>query len=248
MKSLRKLIANALTRVCSGLIYLLHNRASISFSRLELQSVEFSFSQFGEDLVIKRLAEDLGLTTGIYVDAGAYHPVFGSNTLLLYKKGWRGINVDLAAGRIAEFDRYRPNDHNVVACVSDKVAPVEIAHYEIPSTDRVVEGGDAEKLSVVGFEPVRFSCSTTTTLTQIIQGSPFRFEDIQYLNVDCEGHDLAVLRGFDFTRCRPRIISVEATTGPERQAIFDFLFAYGYRLEATIPPTCIFVGNRSSES
>jgi hypothetical protein len=68
-------------------------------------------------------------TKGVYVDAGAFHPIFGSNTLLLHKKGWRGINVDLAAERVAEFNRYLPKDHNVVACLSDRVASVEIAHY-----------------------------------------------------------------------------------------------------------------------
>jgi hypothetical protein len=69
-----------LTPICSGLIYLLHNRATFPFNRLELQSVQFSFSQFGEDLAVDRLTEQFELETGIYVDAGAYHPIFGSNT------------------------------------------------------------------------------------------------------------------------------------------------------------------------
>src|SRR6516162_11543770 len=94
---MQRLLAKALTPICSSLIYLLHNRNTFSFNRLELQSVQFSFSQFGEDLAICRLADQLGLANGVYVDAGAYHPIFGSNTLLLSKKGWRGINVDLAA-------------------------------------------------------------------------------------------------------------------------------------------------------
>jgi hypothetical protein len=94
---MKRLLAKALTPICSSLIYLLHNRNTFSFNRLELQSVQFSFSQFGEDLAICRLADQLGLANGVYVDAGAYHPIFGSNTLLLSKKGWRGINVDLAA-------------------------------------------------------------------------------------------------------------------------------------------------------
>src|ERR1700736_4330298 len=106
---MKRFIARTLTPVCSALIYLLHNRNTFSFNRLELQSIQFSFSQFGEDLAIFRLVEQFGLSTGIYVDAGAHHPIFGSNTLLLHKMGWRGINVDLAAERIAEFDHYRPH-------------------------------------------------------------------------------------------------------------------------------------------
>jgi hypothetical protein len=85
--------------------FLLHNRNTFAFNRLELQSVKFSLSQFGEDLAILGVVKQLGLRKGTYVDAGAYHPIFGSNTLLLHKQGWRGINVDLAAQRIATFAR-----------------------------------------------------------------------------------------------------------------------------------------------
>ena len=238
---MKKLIAKTLTPICSGLIYLLHNRATPSFNRLELQSVQFSFSQFGEDLPILHIAEQLGLKKAIYVDAGAYHPVFGSNTLLLHKQGWRGINIDLCRDRIAAFNRYRSSDHNVVACLSDKIASVDIAHYEISSTDRIIDSTDQEKLSLAGQKPIRYSTAITTTLTAVIENSAFRLQDVQFLNVDCEGHDLAVLRGLDLQRCRPRILSVEAMTDTEREAMVEFLHPGGYRLEAIIPPTYIFV-------
>jgi FkbM family methyltransferase len=240
MKTIKTLAAKTITPICSGLLYLIHNRNTFAFNRLELQSVQFSFSQFGEDLVIRRLAEQFALSKGIYVDAGAYHPVFGSNTLLLHKKGWRGINIDLAAERIAEFQRSRPHDDNIVACLSDKVASVEIAHYEIPSTDRVLSSNDGEKRSQAGCKPVRVSVATTITLSQVIRESSFRFEDIKYLNVDCEGHDFQVLRGLDFSRCRPQIVSIEAWNDAEQTAIGDFLARYAYRIEAIVPPTIIF--------
>src|SRR5438552_13668137 len=99
---MQNLITRTLTPICSALLYLLHNRKTFSFNRLELQSVQFSFSQLGEDLAICRLTDELALDRGVYVDAGAFHPIFGSNTLLLHKRGWRGINVDLAVERIAE--------------------------------------------------------------------------------------------------------------------------------------------------
>jgi FkbM family methyltransferase len=241
MKTVKNLVAKTLTPICSSLIYLLHNRNTFSFNRLELQSLQFSFSQFGEDLAVLRLAEQFASGKGAYVDAGAYHPIFGSNTLLLYKNGWRGINIDLAPERIAEFQRARPYDDNVVACLSDKAASAKVAHYEIPSTDRIVEANDMGQQSLVGCKPVRFSAATTTTLTQVIERSSFRFEDIKYLNIDCEGHDLRVLRGLDFDRCRPRIVSVEAWNLAGREAIEDFLTPYGYRIEIVIPPTIIFV-------
>jgi hypothetical protein len=242
---MKQFVARSLTPICSALIHVLHNRNTFSFNRLELQTVQFSFSQFGEDLALLRIVKQLGLTYGIYIDAGAYNPIFGSNTLLLYKQGWRGINVDLLAERVAAFARYRPRDHNVTACLSDGVKTVRVAHYEIASTDRIADSRDGETLSVAGRKPVRYSDATTTTLTRIIEESPFRFDEIRYLNVDCEGHDLAVLQGLDFARCRPQIISVEAASPTERESTLNFLSAHGYRLEVILPPTCILVPDNS---
>jgi len=243
--AIKKLIANSLTPICSALIYILHNRDTSAFNRLELQSVQFSFSQFGEDLAILRVANRLGLKHGIYVDAGAYHPIFGSNTLLLHKQGWRGINSDLAPASVAAFARYRPRDHNVVACLSDGVKSVHIAHYEISSTDRITDSNNKDNLSAAGQKPVRYSVATTTTLTRLIEESPFQLGEIGFLNVDCEGHDLAVLRGLDFARCRPQIISVEAAGVTERESTLKFLAVHGYQLEVILPPTCILVRTNS---
>jgi FkbM family methyltransferase len=240
-KKIKRQIAEALTPICSTLIYFLHSRSTFSFNRLELQSVQFSYSQFGEDLAVSRLADELGLRRSVYVDVGAYHPIFGSNTLLLHKKGWQGINIDLDAERIAEFRRYRPTDHNVVACVSNKVEPVEIAHYKIPSTDRVVDAQNAEKLSLAGQKPIGSSSMITTTLTAVLEESPFRLDEVQYLNVDCEGSDLAVIRGLDFDRCHPAILSIEAFSDAEREPIERLLHLHGYCCKVSIPPAIIFV-------
>jgi hypothetical protein len=76
-------------------------------------------------------------------------------------------------------------DHNVVACLSDKVAPVEIAQYEIRSTDRVFDSQNPEKLSIAGQKPICYSSTITTTLTNVVEESPFRLDDVQYLKVDC---------------------------------------------------------------
>ena len=203
--------------------------------------MQFSFSQFGEDLAILKIVDHFRMKTGIYVDAGAFHPIRWSNTLLLHKRGWRGINIDLASERIAEFKTCRPKDYNVVACLSDRVTTAEIAHYEYANTDRVVFADNPVKLSIAGDKPLRFSTSTTTTLTEIIEKSPFRLEQVDYLDIDCEGSDFAVLSGIDLDRCRPRILSIETHDKGERAAMVDFLKARGYQLEVLLPPTAIFV-------
>ena len=51
-----------------------------------------SYSQFGEDLWLADYFSDK--RDGFYVDVGAFDPANVSNTLLLYRRGWRGINIE----------------------------------------------------------------------------------------------------------------------------------------------------------
>jgi len=51
-----------------------------------------SYSMDGEDLEIVKYFENLN--NGFYVDVGSYHPIEMNNTYLLYKKNWKGINID----------------------------------------------------------------------------------------------------------------------------------------------------------
>jgi len=50
-----------------------------------------TYSMYGEDLFIKEFFKKKQI--GFYVDVGCYHPIDGSNTYLLYKKGWKGVNI-----------------------------------------------------------------------------------------------------------------------------------------------------------
>src|SRR4051794_18853401 len=75
-----------------------------------------SYSQFGEDLwLADRFADQV---SGFYVDVGAYDPFNASNTLLLYRKGWRGINVEPDPGALRRFERFRDRDVNLGVAIS----------------------------------------------------------------------------------------------------------------------------------
>ena len=51
------------------------------------------YSQFGEDTILREL---LGKKRGgVYVDVGCYHPRKFSNTYLLHRRGWSGVNIDM---------------------------------------------------------------------------------------------------------------------------------------------------------
>ena len=60
-----------------------------------------SYSQQGEDMILKSLFQDH--QSGFYVDVGAHHPSRFSNTYFFYLRGWRGINIDAMPGSMAAF-------------------------------------------------------------------------------------------------------------------------------------------------
>ena len=51
------------------------------------------YSQWGEDLIIKEFFKRKKI--GVYFDVGCFHPIMYSNTCALFKKGWRGVNIDI---------------------------------------------------------------------------------------------------------------------------------------------------------
>jgi hypothetical protein len=111
-------VSEFLALLCWSLLYLLRNRRQSWLTREEIRLARFSFSQFGEDLVIEEFVNQLGIKRGFYVDVGAFDPVMLSNTLLLFKRGWSGINIDAEEEKIRGFRRLRPRHWNVVCGVS----------------------------------------------------------------------------------------------------------------------------------
>jgi len=87
-----------------------------------------TYSMHGEDLIVKKYFKDK--TNGFYVDLGCYHPVQNNNTLLLYQKGWRGINIDISEFTIKLFHHCRSDDLSLNLAVSDKNEEIDFYYQK----------------------------------------------------------------------------------------------------------------------
>jgi hypothetical protein len=152
-----------------------------------------------------------------------------SNTLIFDKRDCRGINIGFSETKIGRFRKLRPDNHNVVACFSDAVREVHVAHYRRSNTNRM-SAGILDYESLPGEKPISTRSAQTTTLSDIITALPFEPEEISYGNIDCEGHDLDVFRGLDSRRCRPRVTAIEGWTTEKGRLQSEFLEVFGYRL------------------
>lgn len=205
-------------------IHFLHNRNTPKFSREELRCLRLSFSQFGEDIGLGRWFDEVfRIQAGVYVDVGAFHPIHHSNTLLLQKKGWRGVNIDMNADKIALFNALRPCDINVYAAVNN-----------VAGKARALYSGLVEEmvLDPKGDIPVR-------RLDEILAQTPFR--TIDYLDIDCEGHDYEALQSIDLDQYKPKVITIEALGVETASRLSDYLASKGYALKEKFHHTLLFV-------
>ena len=154
------------------------------------------YGEFGEDILINRILKNI--KTGRYVDVGCYHPFKGSLTLQLYKRGWRGINIDLSKSSIDLFNLVRKKDINLNIAVSDFNGQTNyFENSPINQQNSLIKSDDNQKI-------IKTDCKN---LNFILEEN--KFEKFEYLNVDVEGTENNVIKGIDFNKYRPILITVE---------------------------------------
>ncbi len=184
--------------------------------------IKIHYSQFGEDIVLRELIRK-DVNDGFYVDVGCYHPKKFSNTYMLYKKGWRGINVDMEEDKIALFNRVRRGDYNVICPVSDKAEKVTVyrdGQYGLGST---IDEGFSHNIRD---KAIRCESVESKTLNEIIEESPYSGRQIDVLSIDVEGMDYKVISALDFQKYKPKVIIIE----DHHQNIEDILKTRTYTL------------------
>lgn len=186
-----------------------------------------SYSQFGEDRIIETLLDTS--TPGTFVDVGCNHPQEFSNTFLLYRRGWTGVDVDANASFAPLYERMRPRDTFVHSLISNSEEPVTFTEF----ADSLVSSASPEH--VEAWKAMRHVAREVTmeprSLTSVLQAHAFpsRFE---LLCVDAEGSDLAVLESLDFKLFRPQLVVVEmhkfSIETPQADPIYGLLAGLGY--------------------
>jgi FkbM family methyltransferase len=189
-----------------------------------------SHSQFGEDMVLRYLTGDA--KEGFYVDVGAHHPVYGSNTYHFYRRGWRGINIDALPGTIELFNLLRPRDVNIEACLSSKEGGnVEFFIFDQASYN-TVSPEMALKAQAAGARRLATKPMRTTTLARLLERHLPAGVQIDLLSIDVEGLDEEILLSHDWSTYPARIVAFEtACAGMQeigRLPVVDHLSTFGY--------------------
>ena len=191
-----------------------------------------TYSMHGEDLAVEKYFKEID--NGFYVDLGCYHPVQHNNTILLYQKGWRGINIDINEFSVKLFNFCRPDDLNLNLAVSDKNGEIDFYYQKKLSLLSTIKKSQCN-FSFQG--KINKKKISSQTITKILDDSKYKDKQIDFLDVDIEGADLDALKSLDFSRYSPKLICVEILHGNmfinnndiEKSDIYNLLKAKNYK-------------------
>ncbi len=163
-----------------------------------------SYAQNAEDVVLARV---LPARFGFYVDVGAADPDDASVTRHFYDLGWSGINVEPRREAVERLRQRRPRDVNLHAAAGASDGQVVLHRLaEDPDLSTV----DADHLD--NLPPGSWTATTETVPLRTLDGilAQYARAPVDFVKIDAEGSEDAVLAGLDLARWRPRVVVVEA--------------------------------------
>lgn len=209
--------------------------------------VRWSYSQEGEDLVLSRLFENQ--RHGFYVDIGAHHPFRFSNTYLLSRRGWRGINVDPNPQAMRLFGRLRRRDINLAIGIAEEAGSRRYFQFNESALNTFDEQLAHQREVKDGYQLIASTLVSVQPLRQVFEQHLPQGQAIDVLSVDAEGCDLSVIRSNDWDRFRPYCLLVEtlqsSLTSLEANATHQYVSARGYGLFAKTVNTFIYLDQKS---
>lgn len=213
---------------------------------------KISYSQNGEDLIIKDLFARTGIHKPTYLDVGANDPFYINNTYLLYTKGSKGVCIEPNPKLHKKLKRNRPKD----ICIHAGIAfdeQSEADFYMFPDNASGLGTFSKEEAAfwettgnaVVGKHKVAAIIKTPLLTINSLMEKYFSPHP-NLLSLDVEGLDLAILKTIDFKRFQPEVICVETLGYSENDKetknrdIISYLESNGYFIYADTYINTIF--------
>ena len=176
------------------------------YSRFINRYARISFSQEGEDLLLRRIFENQKF--GFYVDVGAHHPRRFSNTHIFYQLGWRGVNIEPNPEIQLLFKKLRSRDFNIQRGVSEQTS--QLTYYMFnESALNTFDEKLAHEYESHSYKIKKEVLIDVSRLDDLLNEVVPQGVEIDFMTIDVEGYDLCVLKSNDWEKFRPKVLLVE---------------------------------------
>jgi FkbM family methyltransferase len=205
-----------------------------------------SYSQCGEDLIIDFIFSQKGVTRPSYIDIGAHHPYYLSNTALFSEKGSKGINIEPDPYLFSQFIKARPHDINLNVGAGQQDGYQDFYIMSTPTMNTFSKTVADELVETAGFSikevrPTQLLCLNTILNKYYASKFPDLF------SLDVEGLDEMIIQSIDFRKSYPKVICVETLTysdngdGKKNDQLIELISSKGYTQYADTYINTIFV-------
>lgn len=204
-----------------------------------------SYSQSGEDLIIRQIFTALGRERITYLDLGANHPTRFSNTYLFYSNGSSGVCVEPDPAAQPLFRRWRGRDTLLTCGVGLKEGEADfyvmttntLSTFSKEEAERY-QGYGSQKIVKVVKQPLK---PVNRILEQHFEKCP------NLISLDIEGLDFQILQSLDLDKWRPEVFCIETLTYTEDKTerkleeIMEYMKGRGYMVYADTFINTVFV-------
>lgn len=218
--------------------------------RFLLNYGSMSYSQSGEDIIIRNIFDQIGIKNPKYIDIGAHHPTLFSNTYLFYKNGSSGLCIEPDPRLFKRIQNKRKRDTCLNIGISSsyiKNAPYYIMTAKTLNTFSKEDSEQVQK-AVVAFgkqKVEKIEYIDLIPVKNILKDYFNKFPDI--LSIDTEGLDEEIIKGINFNEYRPKVICIEVIEQTsdnkfiQNKNIFKIMEENGYKEYANTHINSIFI-------
>lgn len=180
------------------------------------------YAEVAEDLVAwDALQYRLKVANPTYIDIGAFHPIYHNNTYLFFKQGCRGVLVEPNVDMIEMLKTERPGD-TVLNIGIGVTAEKEADYYCMNNPQLNTFSREEAEHCVKTSNEVRIEKVIKMQLVPVNEVLAQHFPGkLNFLSIDVEGLDLAILKTLDFGKYRPEVICAETLVFGENKLISE---------------------------
>lgn len=209
---------------------------------------QVSYSQKGEDLIVGFLMKMLGISHPSYLDIGAYSPTHLSNTYFFYKAGSRGVCIEPNPELYREIKRKRKEDTCLNIGIGTSPKETKSNYYVMSvKTLSTFSKEEAEYLDKSTNKKIEKVIEIPLLPINNILREYFKDRPLNFVSLDTEGYDYAILKSWDFRTYRPDVFCIETLTYNEDKKerkldeIINLMVENGYIVHADTYINTIFV-------
>lgn len=234
--------------------YFLKKNKMLNYFLLLLKKLKFSltrtsFSQAGEDAILRFLFNDYGLKKITYLDLGTNSPFFNNNTYWFYLNKSTGVCVEADINLVQLIKKFRPKDTTLHAGVSASNNTHSLFYiFDEPALNTFNKNEVDSRLKSGKNKLIRTVNVPLLNINHILSTYFDKTPDL--LSIDIEGFDLDVIKSIDYLKHPIPVICIESCDysenhiRPKNHLLAKYLEDKGYNVYADTYINTIFVNKK----